>query len=57
MDILAATPCPRTHKREALGFSRFDMRYSAGALRHDKIMRYIELYGRKVIPLVREMLA
>ncbi len=38
MDILAATPCPRTHKREALGFSRFDMKYSARALRHDKIM-------------------
>ena len=42
---------------KALGLARFDMKYSAGALSHDKIMRCIELYGRKVIPLVREMLA
>jgi probable LLM family oxidoreductase len=39
-----------------LGVSRFDMKYSAGPLSHDKMMRCIELYGRKVIPLVREML-
>jgi len=42
---------------KALGASRFDMKYSAGPLSHDKMMRSIELYGRKVIPLVREMLA
>jgi probable LLM family oxidoreductase len=41
----------------ALGLSRFDMKYSAGALSHARIMRSIELYGSKVIPLVREMLA
>ena len=41
----------------ALGISRFDMKYSAGALRHDRMMRSIELYGSQVIPLVREMLA
>ena len=40
---------------KALGVSRFDMKYSAGPLSHDKMMRSIELYGRKVIPLVREM--
>jgi probable LLM family oxidoreductase len=40
----------------ALGVSRFDMKYSAGTLSHEKIMHCIELYGRKVIPLVREML-
>jgi hypothetical protein len=33
------------------------MKYSAGTLSHDKIMRCIELYGTKVIPLAREMLA
>jgi len=33
------------------------MKYSAGALPHDKIMRCIELYGSQVIPLVREMLS
>ena len=42
---------------KALGISRFDMKYSAGPLSHAKMMRSIELYGRKVIPLVREMLA
>jgi alkanesulfonate monooxygenase SsuD/methylene tetrahydromethanopterin reductase-like flavin-dependent oxidoreductase (luciferase family) len=42
---------------KALGISRFDMKYSAGTLSHDKIMRCIELYGRKVMPLVRELLA
>ena len=38
-----------------LGASRFDMKYSAGPLPHAKMMRCIELYGRKVAPLVREM--
>jgi len=42
---------------KALGVSRFDMKYSAGPLSHEKMMRSIELYGRKVIPLVREMMA
>lgn len=42
---------------KALGATRFHMKYSAGALSHDKIMRCIELYGRKVIPLTRDMLA
>jgi probable LLM family oxidoreductase len=38
---------------KALGAARFDMKYSAGPLSHEKMMRSIELYGRKVIPLVR----
>lgn len=42
---------------KALGVGRFDMKYSAGPLSHEKMMRSIELYGRKVIPLVRELLA
>ena len=42
---------------KALGLSRFDMKYSAGALRHDRMMRSIELYGSKVIPLTRELLS
>ena len=42
---------------KALGISRFDMKYSQGTLPHDKLMRSIELYGSKVIPLVRQMLA
>ena len=40
-----------------LGASRFDLKYSAGALPHEKLMRCIELYGSKVAPMVRDMLA
>lgn len=38
-----------------LGAVRFDMKYSAGTLPHDKIMRCIELYGTKVMPMVKEI--
>ncbi len=41
----------------ALGVSRFDLKYSAGTLRHELLMRSIELYGREVIPRVRRLLA
>jgi probable LLM family oxidoreductase len=41
---------------KALGAARFDMKYSAGPLPHERMMRSIELYGRKVAPLVRDML-
>ena len=40
-----------------LGLARFDMKYSAGQLPHDLLLRSIELYGTKVIPRVRELLA
>ena len=39
-----------------LGIARFDLKYSAGALSRDKLMRSIELYGSQVVPLVREMM-
>jgi hypothetical protein len=39
-----------------LGLARFDMKYSNGTLPHSKMMRSIELYGTKVIPLVRKSL-
>ena len=39
-----------------LGLSRFDMKYSSGTLPHDKLMKSIELFGRRVAPLVREMI-
>jgi probable LLM family oxidoreductase len=42
---------------KALGLSRFHLKYSAGPLAHDKLMRCIELYGRKVIPMVKDILA
>ncbi len=41
----------------ALGLQRFQMKYSAGPLSHARLLRSIELYGTKVIPLVRDMLA
>ena len=41
----------------ALQLSRFDMKYSAGQLPHELLMQSIELYGTRVVPLVREMLA
>ncbi|MGK9168752.1 LLM class flavin-dependent oxidoreductase [Inquilinus limosus] len=40
-----------------LGASRFQLKYSAGPLPHAKLMRSIELYGSRVMPLVREMMA
>jgi len=41
---------------KALGISRFQLKYSAGPLPHGKLMNSIELYGRKVVPMVREMM-
>jgi alkanesulfonate monooxygenase SsuD/methylene tetrahydromethanopterin reductase-like flavin-dependent oxidoreductase (luciferase family) len=46
-----------TATAKTLGIARFDMKYSAGPLSHEKLMRSVELYGSKVIPLVRDMLA
>jgi len=40
-----------------LGLARFDMKYSAGQLPHDLLLRSIELYGTEVIPRVRDLLA
>jgi alkanesulfonate monooxygenase SsuD/methylene tetrahydromethanopterin reductase-like flavin-dependent oxidoreductase (luciferase family) len=42
---------------KGLGLARFDMKYSAGTLSHEHMMRSIELYGREVIPRVRKLLA
>ncbi|WP_269305287.1 LLM class flavin-dependent oxidoreductase [Aeromicrobium sp. HA] len=42
---------------QALGVSRFDLKYANGAMPHDQLMRCIELYGTQVAPLVRDMLA
>ncbi|MCS5733651.1 LLM class flavin-dependent oxidoreductase [Herbiconiux daphne] len=40
-----------------LGVDRFDLKYGNGGLGHDKLMTSIELYGTRVIPRVRELLA
>jgi probable LLM family oxidoreductase len=42
---------------KSLGLVRFDMKYSNGTLPHDKLMASIELYGTRVAPRVRELLA
>jgi alkanesulfonate monooxygenase SsuD/methylene tetrahydromethanopterin reductase-like flavin-dependent oxidoreductase (luciferase family) len=42
---------------KSLPLSRFDLKYSAGTLPHDKMMRSIELYGTKAAPIARDMLA
>jgi probable LLM family oxidoreductase len=42
---------------QALGASRFDLKYSAGTLGHGIMLRSIELYGREVIPRVRELVS
>jgi probable LLM family oxidoreductase len=39
-----------------LGLSRFDLAYATGAVPHEQRMAMIELYGREVIPRVRELL-
>jgi probable LLM family oxidoreductase len=40
-----------------LGANRFDLKYGIGGLSHEALMTAIELYGTKVIPQVRELLA
>ena len=39
-----------------LGLTRFDLKYANGTLPHDRLLNSIELYGTKVLPLVRDML-
>ena len=39
-----------------LGATRFDLKYGAGGLAHEALMTNIELYGREVIPRVRELM-
>jgi probable LLM family oxidoreductase len=40
-----------------LGASRFNLKYSAGTLPHDRLMKSIELIGTRVVPRVRELMA
>jgi probable LLM family oxidoreductase len=42
---------------KGLELSRFNIRYSVGTLPHEKLLRSIELYGTRVIPLAREILS
>jgi probable LLM family oxidoreductase len=40
-----------------LGLSRFDLKYSAGTMPHETLLKSIELIGTKVAPRVRELVA
>ena len=40
-----------------LGLARFDLKYSVNQMPHDTLMRGIELYGTRVIPMIRDILA
>ncbi len=40
-----------------LGLSRFQLKYSVGALPHEQRLESIRLYGEEVIPRVRELMA
>ncbi|MBL4927037.1 LLM class flavin-dependent oxidoreductase [Fuscibacter oryzae] len=40
-----------------LGIQRFDMKYTTGPVPHEQQMTCIELYGTKVIPMVKDILA
>jgi probable LLM family oxidoreductase len=41
---------------KTLSLSRFDLKYSNGPLPHEKLMKSIELIGKRVVPRVHELL-
>ena len=56
-DPPVGVPVGRGGTVRSLGLSRFDLKYSCGTLPHANLMASIELYGTRVVPLVRDMLA
>jgi probable LLM family oxidoreductase len=42
---------------QALGIQRFDLKYATGPQPHADLMRCLELYGNRVIPMVQDLLA
>lgn len=40
-----------------LGIDRFDLKYDSGSTSHEAMLGSIELYGRKVVPMVKDILA
>ena len=45
------------HALESVGAERFDLKFDNGSTPHSLLMKSIELYATKVVPLVREMMA
>jgi len=41
----------------SMGLARFDIKYSAGTLSHETLMRSIGLFGREVVPRVKALVA
>jgi hypothetical protein len=41
----------------SVGVQRFDFKYSNGPMPHGQLMKSIELYATKVVPMVKEILA
>ena len=46
-----------SHALKSVGAQRFDFKYSNGPVPHSKLMKSIELYATKVVPMVNEMMA
>jgi probable LLM family oxidoreductase len=44
------------HAISSVGASRFDLKYANGPMPHAKLMKSIELYATKVVPMVNELL-
>jgi probable LLM family oxidoreductase len=44
------------HALKSVGAQRFDFKYSNGPVPHSKLMKSIELYATKVVPMVNEMM-
>jgi alkanesulfonate monooxygenase SsuD/methylene tetrahydromethanopterin reductase-like flavin-dependent oxidoreductase (luciferase family) len=44
------------HAITSVGAQRFDFKYVNGPVSQSKLMKSVELYGTKVVPLVKEML-
>jgi len=42
---------------KSVGANRFDFKYANGPQTHSQLMKCLELYGTKVIPIVRDLLA
>ncbi|MFZ9284026.1 MAG: LLM class flavin-dependent oxidoreductase [Candidatus Nanopelagicales bacterium] len=46
-----------THALKSVGAQRFDFKYANGPVPHSKLMKSIELYATKVVPMVNEMMS
>ena len=42
---------------QSVGAHRFDLKYATGPMPQSKLLKSIELYGTKVVPMVKEILA